>query len=318
MMRIPLPSRAASRQAIRMTVAAVLAFIATRLTGLPDGQWAVITCVVVVQGSLGGTLDAGLARLYGTLAGAAFGGAGAWLRVRFDIGLLPILPFVIGLPALLATSSAKFRLAPVTAAIVVLGVPDGDPGLTVAFLRVAEIMVGSVIGVLTAMLVLPGRGATTMHEQGAAVLATLGRVAKAHLSREGGEEALNTQVRLGLDRANTAAKEAMRERAVRLSGGPPPAPLMRNLYRLRTDVAMLGRAVAEAPDHVADAALMEAVSDWFAAAGQALAQGSGPPDDTALRAAASKVAPGTPLGFAVNVLLRDAGDLAERLAERAG
>ena len=64
------------RQAIRMTVAALTADAATTLFHLHQGQWAVITCLVVVQGTFANTLDASLSRIYGTAAGALAGTAG--------------------------------------------------------------------------------------------------------------------------------------------------------------------------------------------------------------------------------------------------
>jgi uncharacterized membrane protein YccC len=70
------------RKAVRMT-AAVLAYLDTARFGLPEGYWAVITCLVIGQGLLGATLDAGISRTYGTVVGGVSGGAGAWVHARF-------------------------------------------------------------------------------------------------------------------------------------------------------------------------------------------------------------------------------------------
>jgi len=75
----------ALRQAARMTVAAVLAYLGTAWLGLPEGYWAVITCLIVVPGSLGATLNAGISRAYGTVVGALLGGAGAWVHAQFGL-----------------------------------------------------------------------------------------------------------------------------------------------------------------------------------------------------------------------------------------
>jgi uncharacterized membrane protein YccC len=53
-----LPQPRVLRHATRMTVAAVLAFAAAWAFALPQGYWAVISAVVVMQSSLGGTLGA--------------------------------------------------------------------------------------------------------------------------------------------------------------------------------------------------------------------------------------------------------------------
>jgi uncharacterized membrane protein YccC len=56
-----------------MTVAAILAVAAAWALALREGYWAVISAVVVMQSSLGGTLGASLDRLMATVAGAMAG-----------------------------------------------------------------------------------------------------------------------------------------------------------------------------------------------------------------------------------------------------
>ena len=75
LLRQRLPQPQVLRHATRMTVAAILAFAAARAFALPEGYWAVISAVVVMQGSLGGTLGASLDRLMATVAGAMVGAA---------------------------------------------------------------------------------------------------------------------------------------------------------------------------------------------------------------------------------------------------
>jgi uncharacterized membrane protein YccC len=77
-----LPQPQVLRHATRMTVAAVLAFAAAWAFALPRGYWAVISAVVVMQSSLGGTLGASLDRLMATVAGAMAGAACVFLRGR--------------------------------------------------------------------------------------------------------------------------------------------------------------------------------------------------------------------------------------------
>ncbi len=299
-----------------MTVAAVLAYSCTTLFGLPEGYWAVITCLVVVQGNLGGTLDAGMSRLYGTMVGALFGSLGAWMRARTAIPVVAILLAVILPASLMAAAKPKFRLAPVTAGLVLLVFTPGGAPLGMAFNRVAEIAVGSVIGVLTALLVLPGRGAAALHQHAAAALVALGEQARSYLTGTGAEP-FDKRIQVAIDRAQTACTEAMRERAVHLAGGPPPEPLMRTLRRLRTDVALLGRAMSVGPARQEGERLGDALVEWFAATGHALQIGSIPPDLAAVKEASATVAPETALGFALLVLDRDLEELRDRLAERA-
>jgi len=68
------------RQSVRMTAAALLAYAATQVFGVHQGQWAVITCLVVVQASFANTWDTSLSRVYGTVLGALAGGGGVLAR----------------------------------------------------------------------------------------------------------------------------------------------------------------------------------------------------------------------------------------------
>ena len=77
---LPLPQPQVLRHATRMTVAAILAFAAAWAFALPEGYWAVISAIVFMQSSLGGTLGAGLDRLVATVAGAMVGAACVSLR----------------------------------------------------------------------------------------------------------------------------------------------------------------------------------------------------------------------------------------------
>src|SRR5262245_35080512 len=63
------------RLAVRGTAAAVLAFALAKLLGFAHGYWAVITSIIVLQTSVGGSLKAALDRLAGTMAGALWGAA---------------------------------------------------------------------------------------------------------------------------------------------------------------------------------------------------------------------------------------------------
>src|SRR5919108_1189868 len=63
------------RLAVRVTVAAIVAFALAKLLGFPHGYWAVITAIIVMQTSVGGSLKAAIDRLLGTMAGALYGAA---------------------------------------------------------------------------------------------------------------------------------------------------------------------------------------------------------------------------------------------------
>jgi uncharacterized membrane protein YccC len=67
------------RLSLRMTAAGLAAYGLAEAFGLAQGYWAVLTAVIVVQASLGGSVQAVIDRLVGTLGGAAFGAAIALL-----------------------------------------------------------------------------------------------------------------------------------------------------------------------------------------------------------------------------------------------
>ncbi len=136
----------------------------------------------------------------------------------------------VGPTALIAALRPSFRVAPITAVIVLVGAPPGA-GLLTAIHRVMEITLGCVIGALTAHLVLPDRARAAIITGAAGVLDALGKVAAAHLT--GADSAhidgLNELVRRHLSAVAIAAAEEARERALFLRIGQSAAPLVRTV-----------------------------------------------------------------------------------------
>ena len=58
------------RLALRTTLAGLATFALAEALRLPQGYWAVLTSVIIMQGSVGGSLKAGVDRLVGSFAGA--------------------------------------------------------------------------------------------------------------------------------------------------------------------------------------------------------------------------------------------------------
>ena len=113
--------RAELRLAVRVAVGGVASFAVAHYLGLPQGYWAVFTAVIVTQASIGGSLKATIDRFIGTLGGAIYGAVVAMviphqepagLGLALALALLP-LGFVSAI-------DARFRVAPVTAVIVLL------------------------------------------------------------------------------------------------------------------------------------------------------------------------------------------------------
>src|SRR3954463_8521418 len=114
-----------ARLTLRMSAAGLITFAVAQLLDLARDYWAVLTAVIVMQASVGGSLKAMVDRFLGTIGGAAWGAAvtsalprGAPLStgIALVVALVPLGSLVAFRPS--------FRVAPVTAVIVLLGTPD--------------------------------------------------------------------------------------------------------------------------------------------------------------------------------------------------
>jgi uncharacterized membrane protein YccC len=243
-------------QALRMTVASLASFGLVSLFGLPQGFWAVITALIVTQSNVGGSLKAAFERFMGSVCGAVYGGAVA-LTIPHDSTLLRAVALVVAVAPLsvLAASSAGFRIAPITAIIVLLGTATSTLGpLGFAIDRILEVGLGCLVGLLASLLIMPARASHAVLDSAACVAQLLARQlgtltsADAHAPAD--LAALVAATRRELTALETLLGEAARERQSRLAQGPDPAPLLRTLLRLRHDVVML-RRTADSPWHEA-------------------------------------------------------------------
>lgn len=110
------PDRDVWKAGLRTAAAGGLAFICAEILALPQGYWAVLTAIVIMQASIGASLAAA-ADLLGTLAGAALGLVLASVTPSTKLGTLAALILSIGMLAMLAARYPSFRIAPMTAAI---------------------------------------------------------------------------------------------------------------------------------------------------------------------------------------------------------
>ncbi|HKF60638.1 MAG TPA: FUSC family protein [Dongiaceae bacterium] len=342
-----------TRLALRTTLAALITFALAHLFRLPQGYWAVLTSVIVMQGSVGGSLKASIDRMIGTFAGAIWGVA---VTLAIPHRGIPALALTLALAlaplALVAALRPSFRVAPVTAIIVLLSTSSVQEGpVPYAVDRVFEIGLGCIIGLAVSLFVLPGRAHGLLAGSAADVLRALTDLVETLLRdlAESPDRAvileIHHRLRRAMARAETLAEEAKRERANRLTDEPDPDPVIRNLRRLHHDLTAVGRAVAtpmplQGRQHLAEpvAALRRAIADFLTGAARAFATRGSPPSlgpvDTALAAFAEAitamrgsgalreqsgetVAQVYGLVFALQQLREDLRDLADRVAERA-
>ena len=142
-----LPSRlgwAAVISAARTAIAAAASFLIARLSGLPEAYWAAILTLVIMQSTLGATLQISGERFIGTLLGAIAGGlfTGYFPQVWwvFALGV-----FLLGILCALFRLQNSYRFAGITLAIVML-IPHSAPPWIVALHRFVEVSIGIVVG----------------------------------------------------------------------------------------------------------------------------------------------------------------------------
>jgi uncharacterized membrane protein YccC len=342
-----------ARLAARVTVAGLLAFAIGRALGLAQGYWAVFTAVIVMQASLGGSFIAALDYFMGTLAGAVYGVAVALilpldkvyeLGVALAVSLAPL--------AFLAAVRRNFRVAPITAVIVLIIPALQHTGiLQSAVGRVIEIVIGSFVGIVVSRFVFPARAHTIVADTAADILRLSARLVALMFAGFGGKRDLGAIVRLQdgyrrlLIKLDGVVGEAARERANHLTSEPDAEPVLRTLRRLRFDFIIIGRASASVlpdsirPDllpplqrvaevlggHLSETAQalaarraaprLDAVTEAFAAYAAAMSavRRAGLTRDLSDQEAARIFT----LGFALDQLRRNLGDMSSRVAEFA-
>lgn len=348
-------NRAQVRQAVRMTVAGLLALVLADLLGMHRSYWAVLTAILVTQASLGGSIRASVDRLIGTVAGALYGGAVAVVVPHESTaGAALAVGAAIAPLALAASLSASFRIAPITAIIVLLTPQTAAAGVMASAVdRVVEISFGCVVALACALLILPARAHRLAAEAAADLAGLYAELVRLELGERGDDavraasiQALQDRIRAAIGRLETVAAEARQERRTYFAAPPDPEPLVRTQRRLRHDLVMLARATAAgAPEGAAGVRLQprldafaEAGAQVLAAIAAALRGQGGAPDLAPARAARDAVSQAIAalraegltralpseaverlfaLGFALDQFFRDLEDLAARAAERA-
>ena len=277
---------------LRVAVAAVVALVAAQAVGLPLPLWAVLTAVIVTQMSVGMSPKASIDYLIGTLGGAAYGGAIALaIPHAGEAATLVVLVLAVAPLAVLAAIRPSRMVMPLTAVIVLLvpATAHGSP-FDSAILRVLEVALGAVVGLLVSLLVLPISAQRLVRQEAAGALGLLAAAlgdALAGVTHGLHRDVLShlyDGVAGSLSRLRTVGVEAAHERSAHLSSAPDSAPLERTLYRLLTDLVIIGRTAGQPlPDMVtagvgpALAEASAAVGSYLRDCGAALLTGKAPP-----------------------------------------
>jgi uncharacterized membrane protein YgaE (UPF0421/DUF939 family) len=170
---------ASSRHGMQLAVAVIASYLASAALGLPEGFWAVMSALIVVRPDAGATLGAGWERVRGTVVGTVCGLLGVWLR-HTGVGAPQATLAIVALLAFASAGTPILRSAPITALIVLSsGGIAGHTALQVAGLRVAQIAIGVVVGLIVSVAVPSARAAARFNAECASIL----RLVRAHVDR---------------------------------------------------------------------------------------------------------------------------------------
>ena len=276
---------------LRTAAAGSLAFICAEILALPQGYWAVMTAIVIMQASIGASLAAAADRLLGTLAGAALGLVFAFVTPSTKLGTTAALMLSSGMLGMLAARVPSFRIAPVTAAILLVATPSHADAFISALHRVVEITIGCGIGVAVALIVVPSRADSRLRTEASRALALLAKLITIEVEGPNGEAsdealaAVSEEIYAAYHSIDALTKEVREEHASHLTrGGLEPNPLRRCLRHLRTAAFFLHR-VTRMPWPVslgdtlvaATRAVTEATRNYLLALGPAIEAGAQPP-----------------------------------------
>lgn len=269
------------RQAVQTASAGVLAMYFSRYLGLPEGYWAAITAVIVLQASLGAALKESWVRIAATAIGAAVA-----IPVVTYFGR-SLLIFGAALFATVLVCStlrlrAGLRVGATTVAIIMLIPRPGtpwEPGIH----RFLEVSFGVVVALVVSKFVWPSPALDDLRKGLAGVYSQLHSLCAALLQRYRGEpypdiEALRTAIALAqrcnedlheqatyelvFGRKNPRVLAAMNEHAIRIvrkmdaldvATQQSPGPQDKLYAQLELELNALGAGIAECLTQIAEA-----------------------------------------------------------------
>lgn len=245
--------RDATRFALQSAVAAALTFAFMEAFGLPEKFVAVISAVLVVQPSVGGTASAGWNRLIATLLGSAIG-LTCLLVLPQGAGTAAALALAMLVMNAVAAFHLDWRYGVVAAVALALG--DTDDTLRTALDRSAAIGVGVVIGIIGSFLVWPdsARKRVLRHTASAlrAVADRLGSAVQQAEGKSGGDdEKAASRFHDNLQHAREASASTSRDKS------EAAQELINNTERLYNSVLWVNRVAS----HGLGAPLEETLQD---------------------------------------------------------
>jgi uncharacterized membrane protein YccC len=240
------------RQAIQTTFAACISYVIVDMMGVPQGFWAVMTAILVTQANVGASLGLAAERLLGSLLGVVVGGGVALLLVDLQELKFAGLAATVLVLGFFAAKRPSLRIASVTAAIVLLGDPRLGSPITSAEYRMIEVLIGSVVAVLTTLFVFPSRAAPAFaahvkrtFEPLFSVLNDVFSAALGHPLDANAMAVEGARIRTAFAAGNKLAQEMELEAAGFLADHADPESILRAQRRMWHTEIMLMRAVSQ-------------------------------------------------------------------------
>jgi uncharacterized membrane protein YccC len=151
-----------AKQAIKTAIAGVISLYITNLFHLPQGYWAAISALIVMQSNVGATLSASRTRLAGTAVGAVVGGLFVGFFGSNILGFAIAVAIAFYVCTLLQLADSQ-RLATVTVAIIML-IPSTSSAWVIALHRFAEVALGILIALVVSLTLWPNHARRSVRQ----------------------------------------------------------------------------------------------------------------------------------------------------------
>ena len=263
------------RAAVRMLVAALLAYISTTMLHIPGPYSAVITTLIVARPHSGGVLRASVERLTATLVGAGIACVATFGRL-IHIPELLLITLALAPLTLIAAHNSAFRTSMV-AAIIVLSAPatSGAP-LYVAGARMLGVSLGAIIGALVSVTILPSRRAVVVARATANLLDDFPNLLRNALDPSaGGDNRARDRFEFRIRQALRELGMLIRDRADAPPVKGPEALVVKFTVQMHADIVFLKRelqSIAPPEGHSFPAGALEALGGFAQSFAGAAAQ----------------------------------------------
>jgi len=240
------------RQAFKTTIAACLAYLIADGMELPQAFWAAVVAIFVTQANIGASLGQALDWFLGSLVGVVVGGAVAVLVGNgSDLRLIASLAGTVFALSYFAALMPQMRIACVNAAIIILGSSAFGTPIESAGIRMFEVVIGTIVAILTMLLVFPSRAgpalATHISRTLPLYFGLLSDLLEAMLTGRYDQKAvleINAKIRAAVATNDALSAQVQTEVAGFLADNPDPEALLTALRRLWHTELMLARAVS--------------------------------------------------------------------------